>query len=208
MARWLAPLLAIVVIPWWSASIAHADLATFWPQPNIDIRVLIENLDEYPDFDFYLKYGIGRGNPSASARSTKIESRVLTKLEGSGTRFTGAFLAAVPHGTPKPERSTDSNAQRGRAGDDWLGGAPVGGLQSRLLISHNDNNCELTFRVKIEDGVLRAELLESKNPGQRMLLMIGGGVLSAVAVFVGMILFRERRLRLPTPPAKETPNPR
>src|SRR5215472_4437469 len=65
---------------------------------DYDPQLRFENLADYPDFDFYLKYGRSRGNPGRDPHLTRVTSAVTVRLEGSGRRITSIFLIAVPCG--------------------------------------------------------------------------------------------------------------
>src|ERR1035438_2742890 len=103
---------------------ARADVGLF-PRFDLDLHVCLENLDDYPEYDFYLKYGLSRGSPFASLRATEMKSGVMTKLKGQGDRFTGAYLLAVPRGTPIPQPEQNNG--------DWLTTVPNGAMQSAWI---------------------------------------------------------------------------
>lgn len=143
-----------------------------FPSPSINIKIRFENLDQYPNYDFYLKYGLSRGRPAPHI--TKLESGTMTQLEGRGNRVTSVFLVAIAKGAPPPKAEDKQ---------DWLSKAPPGGLQSEALPGL-DNGVEATYRAHIEGETLRAEFVDSTNPEQNMLLAIAGGCISACVLFV------------------------
>src|SRR5262249_53038095 len=70
-----------------------------------------DNLADYPDFDFFLKYGFGNGNPYASPHLIPIRSGEAFRLEGGPRRRTEIVLLAVPRGRQPPSL---------KDGPDWL----------------------------------------------------------------------------------------
>jgi|GEM_PF-6335368 len=121
----------------------------------LDIQVQIDNADKYPAYDFYLKYGLGNGNPYASLHLTKLQPDSATKLEGNGTRMTEVYLLVVPKDQPvsnPPSGSAD--AQR------WLVETPAGAIQSVRLpgetaetrLGESANHRVVRYRVQLADG--------------------------------------------------------
>ncbi len=188
-AKLILPLIALLALP------ASAWPDAGFPQPNLDIKFRFENLDQYPDHDFYLKYGLGRGNPQASLRWTKLASGTLTKLEGTGNRVTSIFLVALPRGTPPPPTPKEDR-------NDWFSKAPPGGLQSAPLLANNGD--EVTYRAILDAETLRAEFVDSANPWQRTLMLIGGGCLTVFVLFVFALVLLVRWLFVR---AKKAPRP-
>src|SRR6266702_565143 len=84
-----------------AATLARADVGLF-PQRNVNPLLRFENLDDYPDYNFYLKYGHARGNPGASFYLAKVSGANQVRLEGEGERFTSVYLIAVPKADPQP----------------------------------------------------------------------------------------------------------
>jgi hypothetical protein len=107
-----------------------------------------DNLADYPQFDFYLKYARGPGSPYASPHLVPVQSGEAVRVtEGSG-RTTQFFLLAVPHGEKPPAP---------RAGPDWLREVPAGCLQSGPLQGIGLGAGYLVpYRVSIADGALDA----------------------------------------------------
>src|SRR5204862_3053250 len=119
--RWIRQkvlfLLVLLLLP---AGRAQADMGfSFLSNTNPQFR--FENLSDYPDHDFYLKYGHSRGNPFAATFVTPVIVGTPTRLEGEGNRFTSVLLIAVPHSAPAPSSHLDS---------DWVIEAEPGTLQS------------------------------------------------------------------------------
>ena len=121
--------------------------------------IRFDNLADYPDFDFYLLYYHGPGNPFASPHVTRVQSgEAIHHFEGSG-RNGGAYLLAAPHGTRPP----------------WLYGrsdeTPLGYLRSAPLdgIGYGPGYL-VSFRVKIADDKLEATMQPSEwQPGAWLL---------------------------------------
>lgn len=109
-----------------------------------------DNLADYPDFDFYLKYAHGPGNPAASPHITPVQSgEPLRSFEGKG-RIGGAWLLAVPRGQRPPTVRSDL---------DWLTETPAGCLQSVSLEGiHLGAGYLVPYRVHIQDGELEATM--------------------------------------------------
>ena len=118
--------------------------------PNLDIRVCIENLDEYPQWDFYLEYGMGRGNPAASPYLTKVGPADSTHLEGHGRGLTEVNLIAVPRGKPIAPPKPNWEKQ---------GPLPEGSLPRTKLPGLRDarESHEFVYRLRIEGNRVYAE---------------------------------------------------
>ncbi len=188
------------------AAEARADL----PSPvrrDLDIRLCFENLDEYPEYDFFLRYTLTRGNPAGGpGRFTRVESGSLTRLERTGGRSTDVHLVAVRRSQPIQIPEELQN-KRGIT----LGEKLPGTLQSTALqgdaagnrLTGGFDNCEITYRVRMKGESLRAEFIESKNPGSNLALAIVGITVSALVLFVGFVFTRERKK--PSPPPVTNP---
>jgi hypothetical protein len=166
---------------------ARADVG-FAPRFDLDLHVCFENLDDYPEYDFYLKYGLSRGRPLPHL--LPMRSGVMTKLEGQGDRFTGAFLLAMPRGTPAPVPADEK---------DWLHTVPPGAIQSGLLreVSEGIGSIETTYRVRIDGNRLVVEHVGSRSLGSRI-CWVGGGIclgVTALAIGLAAILIWLRRSR-------------
>jgi hypothetical protein len=105
-----------------------------------------DNLADYPQFDFYVLYAHGRGNPFASPRLARVQSGQTLQLEGGG-RIGGAQLLAVPHGERPPAVWDNSK-------DAWSK-APPGCLQSTYLDGvHLGEGYLVPYHVRIEGDKL------------------------------------------------------
>jgi hypothetical protein len=92
-----------------SPEVVRADAASPYPVRNTDPHVRFENLDEYPDWVFYLEYQRGNGNPGIATKQTvSLTSAEPVALTGSGRRVV-AYVVAVPrtqvadNSVPPPE---------------------------------------------------------------------------------------------------------
>ncbi len=142
--------------------------------------ICFENLDQYPAYDFYLKYARSTGDPAKAAQWLKLESGMMTPLQGLGGNVTSVFLVALPRGTaPPPLPKEDREA--------WLRNAPAGGLQSEPIRAHN--GLDMTFRAHIDGATLSAEHVDSVNPLERTLMLIGGSCLTVFILFIVAIVF-------------------
>jgi hypothetical protein len=110
------------------------------------VTLRFDNLAEYPDYDFYLKYGEGPGDPDASPHLVAIRSgEPIQPFHGSRWR-TDVYLLAVPHGQKQPVVSP---------GYSWMVEAPPGCLQSDGLEGTYEGSGYLVpYRVRIGAGVL------------------------------------------------------
>src|SRR5262245_43048696 len=98
-------LLVLLLLP---AARAQADMGfSFLSKPNPQFR--FENLSDYPDHDFYLKYGHSSGNPFSAPFVTPVTAGSPTQVKGEGKRLTPVVLIAVPHGGPVPSTQMDSD---------------------------------------------------------------------------------------------------
>jgi hypothetical protein len=169
----ILPLIALLSLP--AAARPDAGLPRF----NLDIKIRFENLDEYPDHDFYLKYGLSRRNPTDGLRWTKLDSGALTQLEGPGDQKTAVFLVALPRGTPPPPVPKENR-------QDWLAKAPPGGLQSAALQGVG-NGSEITYRAHIDGDTLSAEFVDSVNPFWRTVMLICGSCCLTVFILGSVV---------------------
>jgi hypothetical protein len=160
---------------------------------DLVIQIRLENLDEYPQWDFYLKYGLSRGNPYGAHHLTRMHSGVSTRLEGKGNRLTEVYLLTVPAG--QSIRLPTAEWDR-----DWLTDLPKGALGQAMLLRFQESEDlrEYRYRVRIEDGKLHVDKLEvvPVNPdteplGASAWFQIGVGIaLSSAAVVCGILLWR------------------
>jgi hypothetical protein len=209
-----ASVIVLCMIP---AGRARSDVGLF---PGGDrtprIQVRVENLAEYPSYDFYLKYGLGRGNPYTSPHLTKLVPDAAVYLEGNGRRLTQVCLVAVPHGQPPPSPPPVNDRE---ARDTWVRGRVPGVLQSSPLqadssgggLSTSSDGYLLSYRVDMKGDQLNVSLVSSEIVLDDWVdahpFTVGAGVLiSALAVLVaiGWWVLRRRsrlnRLESQTPP--------
>lgn len=113
-----------------------------------------ENLTEYSDFDFYLLYAHGAGNPSWSPYLSRVRSgETFRKFEGKG-RKGGAVLLAVPKGHQAP------TIVRGRA---WLEQIPPDCRRSTQLDGTYLGEAYLNvYRVRFDKDKLEVTLQTSE----------------------------------------------
>src|SRR5262249_28977398 len=98
-----------------------ADVAPF-PAGQVDLDFVLTNLDEFPKYDFYLKYGVGRNPARYWFHLTRVEAGKVTALEGTGGRHTDIFLVALPRGQAPPALPENMNPS-----GPWLKTAPADG---------------------------------------------------------------------------------
>jgi hypothetical protein len=206
--------LALGCIIAWSVGPVHADGVSFFPESDIDIRVRIENLGDYPNYDFYLKYGISPGNPYVGLHLTKVEANTLIQLEGKGRRITEVYLLAVPRGQAAVPPQASPND------DKWLRDPQAGALQSESMYGNRSrriggdfNGHELDYRVRIEGNRLDVTWVKSKTPwlpqdaeGQMGLLCFGL-TLSALLIAVGLFVRRRRKRAVSRAAKTDEPEP-
>ena len=128
----------------------HSDvLPNFLREDRSLPAMLFENLADYPAFDFYLKYAVGRGNPYASPHLIPVRpGETLRRLEGRG-RIGEVYLLAAPHGQPSPpvpDASTWSKIPEG-----CLQSAPLEGV-------YGGEDAVVTYRVRMEDDKLEVTM--------------------------------------------------
>jgi hypothetical protein len=156
-----------------------------------------DNLEDYPEFDFYLKYAHGRGNLVGSPFITQVQSgEAIYHFEGSG-RNGGAYLLAVPRGQKPPPLRKDH---------DWLIEVPAGCFQSAPLKgSFSEDGYLVPYQVKIEDGKLEV-MMQPKEwlPGAWSILWLKRLpcilVLLAFCVATGWLVARIARRLFPYSP--------
>jgi hypothetical protein len=109
-----------------------------------------ENLTDYPQFDFYLMYAHGSGNPYATGYVSRVESGVaFRQFKGKG-RIGGAKLLAVSKGASPPDVFED----RG-----WFHEPPSGCLCSEPLEgSHFGEGYLVSYRVKLDKEKLEVTM--------------------------------------------------
>jgi hypothetical protein len=167
------------------------------PRPRLDIQVRLENLDEYPGFDFYLKYGLA---PGIELLKVPPGSPVHV-WNHRGVPITPVYVLAVPRG----QEVSQPSALTG----DWLTKAPTAGLQSApltasesgTLLSVDIDGAEVVYRVRVEGNRLEAVWVathESKTGG-----LVCIGVALSTSMTAAFFLWRRyrpgRSARLPAP---------
>jgi hypothetical protein len=108
-------LFAVAILTFSSVTI-RADMAPPYPVRKVDPHVRFDNLDEYPDWVFYLEYQRGNGNPSnATKQIIPLTSAEPLALTGTGRRVVASVVASprtqvgdndvpLPEGTPGVRR--------------------------------------------------------------------------------------------------------
>jgi hypothetical protein len=139
-------------------SVLFADMG---PSFNVTPRFRFENLSDYPEYDFYLLYGHGGGNPYGSSFLTKVPRGVSFPLEGTGSKMTEVTLVALPSGRIPPPAKTGQDRTN------------VKDLLSLLLKSDNkvlvsgrlewDDGRVMVYRVGIADKQLGATLVKTER---------------------------------------------
>lgn len=181
---------------------AVADIGPYRP---LDIRVRFENLADYPAYDFYLKYGLGRGNPYVSLHLTRAESGAERRLEGEGNWMTEVYLLAVPHGQ-QPPPAPPVGTEKGR---EWLEEVPSGALQSDPLpgktpgsrLSGGKARKPVSYRVRIDGGRLQVDCtdeqtIEGNNPaGADSWWAVPAGLVACAVLAVGGLVWLSRARR-------------
>jgi hypothetical protein len=168
---------------------------------DFDPQLRFENLADYPDFDFYLKYGRARGNPRSSTHLTPVTSGVTIRLEGKGRYFTEVFLIAVPHGQKPPALRKDR---------EGLTEEVPGVLQSHALtgVVYNSSPTDesdgyvLRYSVSIKDGNLEVtslprELIFWEWVRGRLPYLLVGLALFLTVAWIGIWVLRRLRRRKP-----------
>ncbi len=173
-----------------------------FPEGNLDIHVMFENLGDYPEYDFYLKYGLGPGRPPAlQYYLTPMVAATPIRLEGRGSSMTAVFLCAVPRGKrlPDPPDWRDTKT-------DWLRSPPEDGLQSEALptgmengmVSAHEDGHQIVYRISIEGKRLRTILVADTVPGRSAWL---AGIGLSVTLAIPVIVWLRRSRKSPPDPA-------
>src|SRR5262245_20481993 len=76
---------------------SRADVLPFFPRDTTVVRLQFKNLDQYPDFDFYVKYGAGPDHQRFNVAKVSPNSSAQLFSWGRTTLGT-ASLVAVPRG--------------------------------------------------------------------------------------------------------------
>jgi hypothetical protein len=169
------------------AGAARGDVGPAFLQDATYPAMRFDNLSDYPAYDFYLKYGHGRGNPYASPHLGAVRSgEPFRNFEGTG-RTTPVVLLAVPHGqTPPPLREHP----------DWYDKAPEGCLQSAHLEGvHEGAGALVPYRVRIQDGKLEVTRQPTEWEPREWVLQRPFSSVGLAAVCVLVVWFGVRFLR-------------
>jgi hypothetical protein len=142
-----------------SAGMVRGDVGPSFLKPDESFPAMrFDNLADYPDFDFYLLYFHGPGNPFASPHVTRVQSgEAIHHFEGSG-RNGGAYLLAVPRGKPLPPMDRET---------ETLDKKPTGYLRSaRLDGTFAGSGYLIPYRIKIAEDNLEVAMQPSEwQPG-------------------------------------------
>jgi hypothetical protein len=155
---------------------------------TIDLTLTFQNLADYPDYDFYLKYGRSNGNPRSKFFLTKVEPNSPTRLAGEGRHRTDIYLLAMPRGQ---RISVPENGQA-----DWLSAVPSNGLQSTPLKGSPagdalGNDSAATYQVKINASQLEVKCTEAKSTASHegaWILAVLGVICAAVPIAAGVVV--------------------
>ena len=175
----------------------RADMG-FFPAAHLDIQIRFENLDEYPGYDFYVRYGQGG---SWLVMANVLPSKPVHVWNHRVAPITPVYLLAVPRGQevsqlsrPTGDRLTDVPAN-GRQS------APLTASESGTLLSADFDKAEVVYRIGMEGNRLEAVWVathESKTGG---LVCIGVALSTSMtaAFFLWRRYRRGRSARLPAP---------
>jgi hypothetical protein len=173
------------------------------PYEGLNMRVRVEGIEEFPQFDFYLKYREFAQDGAEAMRLSLLRPGEPALLEAK--RVEQMVLLAVPRGqgVQIPEAKAD--------GDAWLKNVPAGGLQSDVLKTPEDaefpgkrfdsrrHGTVIVYRVQIDNGKLIATCVEWKSRYEtlRESCIVTCFVISAVlsALVVGILIVLKVRLR-------------
>lgn len=142
---WIA--LAFLLVP---LGFARGDAAPHFFIDQHFPAMRFDNLTDYPQFDFYLLYAHGSGNPYASLHCTRIRAgETITQFEGKG-RKGGARLLAVPHGRNPPSVAND-RIWFEPASPDYLRSDPLDG-------THLGEDHLIFYRVEVNKDKLEVKI--------------------------------------------------
>jgi len=169
---------------------ADAGFGLFRPA-HLEIHVRFENLDEFPGYDFYLKYGLSPGNPYALVLDKVPRETAFGVSNHRVMPITPVHLLAVPRG--------QEVAQPPRPAGDWLTEVPGNGMQSppltasaaETLLSADFHQAEVVYRIRIDGNRLEAVWVathESKTGG-----LVCIGVALSTSVTAAFFLWRRYR---------------
>lgn len=193
MTRCIALILALAAF----AQDARGDAAPFPRVGNGEVRLFFENLNQFGDFDFYVRHRPQFGPHARTTRLTKLQNGAAFKLDQFRHRPSDVFLVAVPKGQSivLPENDVNQNELQqqplpGTIQTDTLNGDPSGGPLPAAYFYH-----ELTYRIRLVDGVLHAECIDASRPGLQLGLMVFGGFASAVVLLLVGGVFMALKIR-------------
>ncbi len=191
MNRWsflLIPVIALVLV-----GEAWADAMPFFSNPRTQIQVSFANLEKYPEYDFYVKFGVGEHTLSDYVKVKTLQNPAnCATLHAWGRGKLGPmYLVAVPRGQETPGHSE----LRGKL--DWLITKIPGTLQSEQMLgpegflSEAENNYEVDYRVHIDRDVLTVVFLQARKPFSIPWFSIAGMML--LVSLATVVIIRRRR---------------
>ncbi len=160
------------------------------PVKKHDLTIAFDNVRDYPDYDFYLKYG-HRENGGYRTHHLKFigpEPIRLTLREKEIREVTEFYLFAVPQ-----DRQVSAPKGKGH-NDEWIRNVPdgtfqVGPLLTRDGLTFPQRRLRIRFAVTINNGKLIAEEIGWHTWETITAEIIGYLPLAlVVAVFVGLVL--------------------
>jgi predicted RNA binding protein YcfA (HicA-like mRNA interferase family) len=144
----MAVLLAVL-----SADTARGDMGPSFLKNETFPVLRFDNLADYPDFDFYLLYGRGTGNPINPHLTRTQSGEPIREFEGEG-RIGPTVLLAVPRGQQPPSPKEQ---------EEWFREAPPGCLQSTSLDGvHAGAGYLVSYSVRVQDGRLEVTRLATE----------------------------------------------
>ena len=159
-----------------SPKCTHAEALPFYSHNKVLVLLHFKNLDQYPDYDFYVKYG---PEPSTLERVGPGSSAQLFRW---GTTLGTACLVAVPRGKVIQEPS------QFKAGPNWVQDKLSGTLQSTqfkvedTVLTEHHNECEVSYRIRISGEDLLVEFVELRRPQKKLSrLVVPVGIALALA---------------------------
>jgi hypothetical protein len=123
-----------------------------------------ENLGDYPEFDFYLMYGYGSGNPAASPHLFPVRSGEPFRHPETNGRKGSAVLFAVPHGRQPPAVSREHDFFSEKMTPDCLRSSMLEGTSLGKVYL-------VPYRVRIDEGKLQVTMLSPEIQPVAMTLL-------------------------------------
>jgi hypothetical protein len=156
----------------------------FGPRFDVTPRFRFENLTDYPEYDFYLKYGHGNGNPHVQIFLTKIPAGDSFPLEGTGERMTPVVLVAVPAGQVPPPPPKELFTFAAKNDGPILESDPLGWDRDRVVV----------YRVGIDNNQLGATRVKTESSWGDLYMVLVGTTMVVGTVILGLWLaLRGRR---------------